>query len=209
MAVVFDNDGVLVDSTASVERAWTAWAALHNLDPAEIVAVAHGRPSRDTVAMYVAEQDRARALAHVDQLEMGDAGAVTEVPGAADLVRQIPPPRWAVVTSGNRGLAAARIAAAGLPVPRFMVTSDDVRRGKPDPEGYALALRRLGVPPRLAIVLEDSATGIAAARAAGVETIVGVGAWTLNEGVTAAVGDLRAVRWQGDGLVIEPEGRLG
>jgi sugar-phosphatase len=208
MAVVFDNDGVLVDSGASVERAWSVWASTRSLDPAEIVAVAHGRPSRDTVAMYVAESDRAAALAEVDDLELGDANGVTAVAGAAELVRQIPADRWAVVTSGTRVLAGARIAAAGLSLPRIMVTSDDVRRGKPDPEGYALALRRMGVLPRLAIVVEDSATGIEAARAAGVETIVGIGAPTLQAGVTVAVGDLRAVRWDGDGLAIDPEARL-
>jgi sugar-phosphatase len=203
MAVVFDNDGVLVDSTASVERSWTAWAASRALDPAEIVAVAHGRPSRDTVAMFVSEADRLAALAEVDELELRDTGGVTAVPGAVELVRQMPADRWAVVTSGNRALAGARIAAAGLPVPRILITSDDVRRGKPDPEGYALALRRLGVSPRHAVVLEDAPTGIAAARAAGVETIVGLGAATLEAGVTIAVADLRSVRWD-DGLLVDP-----
>lgn len=209
MAVVFDNDGVLVDSGASVERAWSVWASTRGLDPAEIVAIAHGRPSRDTVAMYVAEVDRVAALAEVDDLELDDASSVTAVPGATDLVGQVPSDRWAMVTSGNRVLASARLGAAGLPVPRIMVTADDVRHGKPHPEGYALAIRRLGVLPRMAIVLEDSASGIAAARAAGVETIVGVGASTLEAGATVAVADLRAIRWDRDGLAIDPDGRLG
>jgi sugar-phosphatase len=204
-AVVFDNDGVLVDSSDSVERAWTAWATARGLDPAEVVATAHGRPSRETVAMYVPEPDRRKALAEVDELELRDAGLVGAVAGAFELLATFPPERWAVVTSGTRALARARIEAAGLPLPDILVTADDVRRGKPDPEGYALAVRRLGVAPHAAIVLEDSATGIAAARAAGVESIVGVGERTRTTNPTVVVTDLRAISWQ-RGLRIHPNG---
>jgi sugar-phosphatase len=206
-AVVFDNDGVLVDSQVSVDRAWSAWARARGIDPALVLATAHGRPSRDTVAEFIDEAQRLAALAEVDDLELLDAGSIVPIAGARELVAQLPADRWAVVTSGTLPLASARLRAAGLPVPRVLVTADDVRHGKPDPEGYSLAVQRLGVDPGRTIVLEDSLTGIAAARAAGVGTIVGVGAGTLAAGVAAVVRDLRELSWH-DGLRIDPAGRL-
>lgn len=206
-AVIFDNDGVLVDSGASVDRAWSGWAAAHGLDAAEVLAAAHSRPSRETVARFVPEADRRAALLDIDRLELEDAGSVTALPGAAELLAQLPSGRWAVVTSANRALARARLTAAGLPIPVTLVTADDVRHGKPDPEGYALAVARLGVDPSAAIVLEDSAGGIAAAQAAGVGTIVGIGAKVLQSAAAVVVRDLRDTAWH-DCLRIGTDGRL-
>jgi sugar-phosphatase len=198
-AVLFDCDGVLVDSDASVLSAWTRWARECSLDPDEVTAMVHGRRSADTVALLVPRPERAAALALIDRYEVEDAGAVTAVTGALDLLRAVP--RWAVVTSGRRELATARLAAAGLPVPPVLVTADDVERGKPHPEGYLAAARGLGVQASRAVVLEDAQAGIDAARAAGVAAVVAVGGRSELAG-DARVADLAGLRWAGTGLLI-------
>jgi len=206
-AIVFDSDGVLVESDASVERAWTAWAVGLGLDPVGLLPLVHGRPARETVASLVPASGLEAALAEIDRLELEDAGMVTALPGAADLLLQLPPDRWAVVTSATSALAGARLAAAGLTRPPILVTADDIVRGKPDPEGYATALARLGVEPARAIVVEDTAAGIAAAHAAGVVTVVGIGIRALLGKSTVVVRDLRALSWHG-ALHVSVEGRI-
>ncbi len=197
-AVLFDCDGVLVDSDASVLAAWSRWARELGLEPDAVIAVVHGRRSADTVAALIDEPRRAWAAALIDRYEVEDAESVTPIPGAAALTLAVP--RWAVVTSGHRDLAEARLRAAGIPVPDVLVTADDVERGKPDPEGYLAAARQLGVLPADAVVLEDAAAGIAAARSAGVSAVVAVGARDDLD-ADARVADLRALRWTGEGLL--------
>lgn len=196
-AVLFDCDGVLVDSDASVVRCWTRWAHTYGFDADAVVAMAHGRRSSDTVAELVPPDRRGEASALIDRYEIEDAATVTAIPGAVELTRTVP--RWAVVTSGNRRLAAARLGAAGIPRPPVLVTADDVTRGKPDPEGYLAAAREVGVDPAGAVVLEDAAAGIAAARAAGVRAVVAVGSRPDLAG-DVHVPDLTALRWEGSGL---------
>jgi beta-phosphoglucomutase-like phosphatase (HAD superfamily) len=170
-AVLLDMDGTLVDSDAAVERAWTGWAAEHGVDPDAVLAIAHGSPSEMTVRRMLPDLDDravARAVARLDSSE-DDVSDVVAAPGAdallAALERLALP--WAVVTSADIRLARARLGAAGIPDPPLLVTLDDVRVGKPDPEGYLLAARRLGVDPARCLVVEDAEPGVAAGRAAG------------------------------------------
>jgi sugar-phosphatase len=199
--ILFDCDGVLVDSDASVMSAWTRWAEDLGLVPGRVTAMVHGRRSADTVTELVAEPDRADALKRIDRYELEDAATVKAIPGAVELVASLDPARWAVVTSGTRELATARLDAAGLPRPRVLVTADDVGHGKPHPEGYLAAAARLALAPPETVVVEDAASGIDAARAAGVAAVVGVGRSELTADVLVA--DLTAVRWTGDGLQID------
>ena len=200
--VLFDCDGVLVDSDASVTAAWSRWAVEHELRPADVVAVVHGRRSADTVAALIAEPQRATALELIDRYEVQAAREVTAVPGARALLSSMPRGPWAVVTSGRRELAAARLAAAGLPTPHVIVTADDVQEGKPDPEGYLAAAAQLGADAADAIVVEDSLDGIDAARAAGVAAVLGVGDRVRDAAPDALVGDLTGVSWTGSGLFV-------
>jgi sugar-phosphatase len=200
-ALLFDADGVLVDSDASVEAAWTRWAHRWDLDPAEVTALVYGRRTADTVALLVDHADRARALADIDRLEFEDAAAVTAVPGAAALLGSLPRGSWAVVTSGRRELATARLAAAGLPLPEVLVGAEDVVRGKPDPAGYLAAAEALGTPPAACVVLEDSAAGGAAGAAAGA-TVVGVGERALGGPARVVVRDLTGLGFDGAALRI-------
>lgn len=193
-ALLFDADGVLVDSDASVELSWSRWARQWNLDPVAVLATVHGRRSMDTVALLIDPNQRRQALADVDRYEIEDATAVTTCPGAAEFLSALPPGSWAIVTSGARALATARLTAAGLPIPRVLITADDVPRGKPDPIGYRQAARLLGVPAQDCVVFEDSPTGIAAGTAAGA-TVVGVTRRALNSDAAVVVPDLSGLRW--------------
>jgi len=170
-ALLFDCDGVLVDSRASVERAWRRWAAERGLDGEAVVAIAHGRRTEDTLRELGLTGDLADEVERLEAAEVADASAVSAYPEAAALLPTLPLQAWAVVTSGTRALATSRLAAAGLPLPAVLVTADDVAGGKPDPEGYLEAARRLGRPAAECLVLEDAPAGVAAALAAGMRVV--------------------------------------
>ena len=208
-AIVFDCDGVLVDSDDAVVDAWSAWAVAYGFDPAAVVEVCHGQPARATVAAFLAPGDVAAGIVVIDRLELELAHDVRGLPGARDLLRSLPVGRWGIVTSGIRVLATTRLEASGIALPDVLVTADDVTHGKPNPEGYALALRRLGADASRSVVFEDAPTGIAAARAAGVGTVIGVGPRAIGADVEAIVGDLRGVVWDSAGLVVESRATRG
>jgi mannitol-1-/sugar-/sorbitol-6-phosphatase len=199
--LLFDNDGVLVDSEPSVVRSWRRWAVEHDLDPDEVMAVVPGRRAADTVAVFVKPAQVEESTALVTRFELEDVAGTTAVPGAVELVRQLAGVPWAVVTSGVRELATARLRAAGIPLPEIVVTAEDVTAGKPDPQGYAAAADRLGVPCSDALVLEDSTSGIAAGQAAGCR-VVGVGEDALRTTADVVVRDLTGARWTGGGLLL-------
>ena len=166
-AVLFDLDGVLVDSEQVVVRTWNRWAARHRLDIPDLVRRAHGRRSIDTVREVAPQLDAMTEARWLEGIESSDADGLARLPGAAELFQAIPPDRRAVVTSGGRALAGFRLASVGFPSPAVLISADDVQRGKPAPDGYLLAAERLGVAPAECIVIEDTPPGIAAGRAAG------------------------------------------
>lgn len=170
-AVLFDLDGVLVDSAEVVERTWQRWAARHGLDPADVIRTAHGRRTIETVrllAPHLAADEEVAALAASESTE---TDGVHEVPGARELLASLPRGSWAVVTSGIRPVAELRLRHTGLPTPPVLVTADQVRHGKPHPEGYLTAAARLGVGPARCMVIEDAPPGIEAAHAAGMRVV--------------------------------------
>src|ERR1700680_447780 len=170
-AILFDLDGVLVDSAECVEKTWRNWANNHRLDPDRVIRVAHGRRTIETVRQVAPELN---AEAEVAQLEAGEAmktDGIYEIDTARDLVERLPVGRWAVVTSGTRTVAEFRLRHTRLPTPSVMICANEIARGKPDPEGYLVAAARLGDSPADCIVIEDAPSGIAAARAAGMRVI--------------------------------------
>lgn len=172
--VLFDLDGVLVDSTPAVERVWTRWAEEHHLDAKFVVKQAHGRPSIATIRELLPEIGREGHAAEdrkVERWEIEDIADVIALPGAAELARTLPANRWAVVTSGTRALATARLKAAKLPVPRGFVTASDIQNGKPHPEPYLLGARSLALRAEECVAIEDAPAGIRAAKAAGARVI--------------------------------------
>jgi len=170
-AILFDMDGVLMDSTPSVERVWRTWAAKHGLDPDRIAPLAHGRRSIETIRAVAPELDAEKENVIVEQMEIDDKEGVTALPGAAELLAHLPPDRFAIVTSATRPLAVARLGYAGIPVPRHMITADDVIHGKPSPEPFLKGATVLGFAPEDCLVFEDSPAGIASARSAGMKAI--------------------------------------
>jgi len=170
-AVIFDIDGVLVDSTALVERTWRRWAAVHGLDFERVMQVAHGRPARDTVRLLAPHLDAEAEAARLAAEEAHEVDGLVRIEGAVQLVSSLPKGRWAVVTSGTREIATTRLTFAGVTIPAVLITADDVERGKPDPQAYTLAAERLGVSPESCIVIEDAPAGIQGAQAAGMDVI--------------------------------------
>lgn len=170
-AVLFDLDGVLVDSQDAIDWSMTTWATERGLDPAMVLDAAHGRRDVDIVMYTLPGCDPGPELARIAQLDQQALPMIRAIAGAADLAATLPTGAWAVVTSGARPIANARLRAVGLPVPGLLIGAEDVAHGKPHPEGYLLAADRLGIPPRECVVFEDTAVGLRAARRAGTRPV--------------------------------------
>jgi len=170
-ALLFDLDGVLIDSTPAVTRVWRAWAIEHGFNPEEVVAHAHGRPSLSTIRDYLPHADHEAENREVERREIADLAGVVPLPGALDLLARLPQNRWTIVTSCTRALAQVRIRAAGLPLPPRLITCDDVTHGKPNPEPFLKGAAQLGFPPADCIVLEDAPAGVRAGKAAGARVL--------------------------------------
>ena len=170
-AILFDLDGVLVDSAERVEKTWREWAARHRLDAELVIAAAHGRRTIETVALVAPHLSGDAELRALETSEATNSEGVYEIAGARDLLQQMPPERWAIVTSGIRPVAEFRIRYTGLPMPAVMICAEEISRGKPDPEGYLAAAERLGFSPVDCVVIEDAPPGIEAAKAAGMRAI--------------------------------------
>ncbi|MFE0137979.1 HAD family hydrolase [Streptomyces sp. NPDC059037] len=171
-ALLFDNDGTLVSSLESVYRCWTRLAHEYGITAEEFARVElHGRPAAEIIADLLPAGRVAEAVLRIEELEVSDvAGGVVLLPGTRELLESLPPERWAVVTSAGRRLAEARLAEVGIR-PKMLIAADDITRGKPDPEPFLLAARRLGVDPARCVVFEDAPAGLTAGRAAGMTTV--------------------------------------
>jgi len=170
-AILFDLDGVLVDSTAGVTRVWREWGAQRGLDPDETAHTAHGRRAIDTVRLLAPELDAERELDNLERWEIAESHDVTAFAGAARLLEKLPEGRWAIVTSGTRPLASHRLRTAGLPVPERMITGSEIARGKPHPEPFLRGAELLGHVPSSCLAVEDAPNGIASALAAGMRVL--------------------------------------
>jgi sugar-phosphatase len=172
-ALLFDMDGTVLDSTASAERVWGAWAIEHGLDVETFLPTIHGARTVDRIASLQLPGINPEVEAQrITEGEIVAIDGIVEISGAANFLRSLPADRWAIVTSAPLELAKARLKAAGLPLPPVLVTSEDVTIGKPDPECYELAAQRLGVNVNECLVFEDAAVGVLAAQAAGARVIV-------------------------------------
>jgi len=170
-AILFDLDGVLVDSTRQVDREWREWAARKRVDGDAIMAIAHGVRTIDVIRRVAPHLNVEAEAAAIENHEAHDQRGVVVMPGAQELLRSIPAGRWGVVTSGSRLLAQNRLRHCGLPVPEVLVTSDDVTNGKPHPEPYLKGAERLGFAAAECLVIEDAPAGIQSARTGGMKVI--------------------------------------
>jgi sugar-phosphatase len=169
--VLFDLDGVLVDSRESTERVWLAWASKNGIDEEELRSAMHGVRSAEVVRALRPDLDAAAESDEIERRQAEDVDGLAAIPGAVATLRALKGDRVAVVTSGTRPLALARLAVVGIEPPEVIVFGGDVSRGKPDPEGYLAAARRLGADPAEALVVEDAPPGIEAAKAAGMAAV--------------------------------------
>jgi len=169
-AVIFDMDGTLIDSTPAVERAWTTWAIEHGLTRDDLRGN-HGVPSAGVVRKVIAAEGQEAAIARINELELEDVHDIVVLPGAAEALAALVTARNAIATSCTLPLAQARIAAASLVAPSVLVTADQVKRGKPAPDPFLEAARRLGVDPKRCLVVEDAPAGLQAGHAAGCFTL--------------------------------------
>ena len=170
-AVLFDLDGVLVESRESTERVWLAWATRNGIDEGELRSAMHGVRSAEVVGTLRPDLDAAAESDEIERRQAEDVDGLRAIPGAVAALGALRGDRVAVVTSGTRPLALARLAAVGIEPPEVIVFGGDVTRGKPDPEGYLAAARRLGTDPAEALVVEDAPPGIDAAKAAGMAAV--------------------------------------
>lgn len=169
-AILFDLDGVLLDSTRVVAAQYARWALENGLDPDMVMHAAHGVRTIDVIQRVAPHLDAEAETRKIEQREVA-ADEVVRMPGAVELVKSIPKGRWCVVTSGSRFLATTRMRRFGVPIPEILVTADDVTRGKPDPEPYLKGAELLKVNPAECVVVEDAPAGIRAGHAAGMKVI--------------------------------------
>jgi sugar-phosphatase len=170
-AVLLDMDGTLVDSTECVIRQWRGWAERHGLQLERVLSVSHGRPTLDTIQIVAPNLASAEEAEAFDRAEVEDIDGIKAVNGALAFLGDLKDNQWAIVTSASRELARVRLLAAGLPIPKVLISSDDIRAGKPDPEGYLTAAELLRAVPKQCLVVEDSIAGIQAARRAGMPVL--------------------------------------
>jgi len=206
-AILFDLDGVLVDSTECVERTWRGWATRHSLDPDTVISLAHGRPTRETVRLVAPELG---VEAEAALLEAGEAMAsdgIYKIPGAREILEGLPKGSWAVVTSGTRAIAEFRLKLTGLPIPPVLICADEIGRGKPDPQGYLTAAARLHRSADECVVIEDAPLGIQAAQAARMRVIAIAATYARDrlasaDAVVETLADL-TIRSDADGVQID------
>ncbi|MFI6152178.1 HAD-IA family hydrolase [Kitasatospora sp. NPDC051170] len=198
-------DGTLVNSDAVVERCWGRWAERQGLDPATVLAVAHGRQGHATMAALLPDRPAELNLAENERMlaeERADTEGVVPVPGAPAFLAALAGLPHALVTSADLPLAEVRMAAAGLPLPPVLITAESVGASKPDPEGFLKGAAALGFAPADCLALEDSAAGLAAAHAAGIPTL-GIGPRALPHHPTAHTPTLTPVT-----ITPNPDGTL-
>ena len=195
-AVLFDMDGTLIDSTPAVIRAWSRWAAEHDL-PALRLTGWHGVPSANVVRGVLPPDRQEAGIIRIQEIEIADLDGIVVLPGAAEALEALRNAKIAIATSCTMPLAKARIAASQLAPPPVLVTADDVARGKPAPDPYLQAARRLGVDPTSCLVVEDAPAGLESARVAGCATLA-VTTTTSPEDLIAdaVVKDLSEVRFK-------------
>ena len=205
-ALLFDNDGVLVDSHANVEKCWAQWADEFGIKGLKI-ADFHGTRAQDTVLSLVGQERFEEANNRINELEQLTAHETIAMPGARELLPFLPVDRWTICTSANSRLGRARLEGAGLPIPKHLVTGDDVERGKPAPDPYLLGASRLGFSPGDCVVFEDAQAGALAARAAGVHMVIGVSEFALSTEADIVIEDLAGISFDGSKLEI-PEHKI-
>ncbi|KAI0824714.1 phosphatase [Trametes gibbosa] len=185
-AILFDMDGTLVDSTDGVVGAWELFAEKYpGLDVTEVLSSSHGVRTVENLKIHcgITDSDELNREASrfedaiVSESKKNGRQGIVALPGVHDIMKtlgsshQLPKPRWAICTSATKNYANAALKAAGIPVPDVFVVSEDVEKGKPEPDPYLLGAKRCGVDPARCLVVEDAPAGVRSGNAAGSKTL--------------------------------------
>jgi sugar-phosphatase len=204
-AFLFDMDGTLLNSILATERVWTRWALKHGLDVATFLPTMHGKRGIDTITLLgLPGVDPAVEVKEVEQGEMEDIDGIQPIAGAIAFLSALPADRWGIVTSAPVALAHRRLAAAGIPLPKVIVTAEDVTKGKPAPDGYRLGAARLGFDPADCLVFEDVPAGILAGEGAGAHVAV----ITATHHHPIETGHPKLESYEGVAPAVDGDGRL-
>jgi len=205
--LLFDNDGVLVDSMGTVDGSWGEWSKRYS-PGFQISYEHHGRRASEIVASLIGEELFEEALAEINRLELELTHLTTAMPGAKKLLESLESGTWTVVTSAGRDLGTARLRAAGLPVPKELVSADDVSSGKPNPEPYLMGAKKLSLDISECIVFEDAPSGVAAGVAAGARAVIGIGEEALDSEADVVISSLEGISFLGGKLELPDSKRL-
>ena len=179
--VLFDMDGVLVSSIGSVLRSWRRWAKHYGLPNAEKVEIPHGVRAVDIMTQLKPDIDKVEGLKLIEEIEIADTADLEVLAGVRVLLESLPAHHWAIVTSATRRLLLGRLKAAGLPVPDRIISGDQVKKGKPDPEPYRRGAELLKAQPEDCLVVEDAPSGVRAGVAAGCRVLGVLGTHRAEE----------------------------
>jgi sugar-phosphatase len=200
-ALLFDMDGVLINSIPAVERVWSRWATERGFNVHEVLRHAHGRPSIATLRDLLPDADHEAENRIIERAEINDVDGIVPLPGVKELLAALPHDRWAIVTSCTRPLAEVRIRAAGLPTPGLFITANEITHGKPHGEPYQKGAAGLGFMPEQCIVVEDALAGIASGKNAGARVIAFTTTASIDDLVVAKpdwlLKDCSAIRLEG------------
>lgn len=172
-AILFDLDGVLIDSNDLYEAHWRSWAAARDVSFEHIRRVHHGRPIPETIQLVAPHLDPVQeAQVYIDTLlKGGHWHRVTPYAKVAALLDALPNNSWAIVTSAPRAVVVRHLVRLRLPLPGVLVAGDDAIRGKPSPDPWRHAARGLGVPISRCVAIEDAPAGVTSAHRAGARVI--------------------------------------
>ena len=205
--LLFDNDGVLVDSMGTVDGSWGEWSKTYS-PGFQISYEHHGRRASEIVASLVGDELFEEALAEINRLELELTHLTTAMPGAKKLLESLERGTWTVVTSAGKDLGTSRLKAAGLPVPDELVSADDVSSGKPNPEPYLMGAKKLSLDISECIVFEDAPSGVAAGVAAGAKAVVGIGEEVMESKADVVISSLEGISFLGGKLELPDSKRL-
>ena len=205
--LLFDNDGVLVDSMGTVDGSWGKWSKTYS-PGFQISYEHHGRRASEIVASLVGEELFEEALAEINRLELELTHLTTAMPGAKKLLESLESGTWTVVTSAGKDLGTSRLKAAGLPVPNELVSADDVSSGKPNPEPYLMGAKKLSLDISQCIVFEDVPSGVAAGVAAGAKAVIGIGEEVMDSKADVVISSLEGISFLGGKLELPDSKRL-
>ena len=205
--LLFDNDGVLIDSMPGALRAWVKWGEVYHSGFA-LTPEFHGRRARDIVKDMVTPEEFQASYDYINLLEIAESASTRPLPGTLEFLAQLPAGQWNIVTGANPELAKVRLDAAGIQIPETLVTAYDAKNGKPDPEPYLLGAAKIGIDVSNCAVFEDAPAGLIAGQRAGAALLVGIGEQTLESVADVVIESLAGLKYHGNVLEIPDELRL-